>query len=231
LAPAGWSGGRFDSWALGGFFMVSILDRFMTARPGVRTLLGARSALALLAAGEWTRRKEKFPPSRRCRSRNIPATLTAAGTAVRPSRRSTQRMPLYDFSRAGTAFILARTVAWARLAAAPAWPGPQALGSLGVVAAMPPRPSVSFREAISGRSILPRRGYAARPSVCPDAGWALLAVTTIAFRAALEHGPGLTSTRPLLTLCVPLMSGFVTRSALLVVGGLLFAQPADQGRS
>src|ERR1700752_15582 len=51
-----WVGGL--TLALGGFFMVRYSIEAGLLGPGVRTLLGRAFALALLAAGEWTRRKE-----------------------------------------------------------------------------------------------------------------------------------------------------------------------------
>src|SRR6202166_601659 len=51
-----WVGGL--ALALGGFFMVRYSIEQGLLGPGVRTLLGGLFALALLAAGEWTRRTE-----------------------------------------------------------------------------------------------------------------------------------------------------------------------------
>ena len=51
-----WLGGL--TLALGGFFMVRYSIDAGLLGPGVRTLLGGAFALALLAAGEWTRRQE-----------------------------------------------------------------------------------------------------------------------------------------------------------------------------
>ena len=51
-----WIGGL--TLALGGFFMVRYSIEAGLLGPGVRTLLGGAFALALLAAGEVTRRKE-----------------------------------------------------------------------------------------------------------------------------------------------------------------------------
>src|SRR6266851_2292025 len=53
-----WVGGL--TLALGGFFMVRYSIDAGLLGPGVRTLLGGLFALALLAAGEWTRRKESI---------------------------------------------------------------------------------------------------------------------------------------------------------------------------
>src|SRR2546430_5851060 len=68
--------------ALGGFFMVRYSIEAGLLGPGVRTILGGLFAAALLAAGEWTRRKESISQIAALPIANIPAILTAAGTAV-----------------------------------------------------------------------------------------------------------------------------------------------------
>src|SRR5258708_25901376 len=75
-----WVGGL--TLALGGFFMVRYSIEAGLLGPGVRTLLGGAFALALLAAGEWTRRQESISTIETLPIANIPAILTAAGTAV-----------------------------------------------------------------------------------------------------------------------------------------------------
>ena len=75
-----WVGGL--TLALGGFFMVRYSIEAGLLGPGVRTILGGLFALALLAAGEWTRRKESISAIAALPIANIPAILTAAGTAV-----------------------------------------------------------------------------------------------------------------------------------------------------
>jgi len=75
-----WIGGL--TLALGGFFMVRYSIDAGLLGPGVRTILGGLFALALLAAGEWTRRKESISAIEALPVANIPAILTAAGTAV-----------------------------------------------------------------------------------------------------------------------------------------------------
>jgi uncharacterized membrane protein len=75
-----WIGGL--TLALGGFFMVRYSIEAGLLGPGVRTLLGGAFALALLAAGEATRRKESVSAIAALPIANIPAILTAAGTAV-----------------------------------------------------------------------------------------------------------------------------------------------------
>jgi len=75
-----WIGGL--TLALGGFFMVRYSIEAGLLGPEVRTALGGLFALALLLAGEWTRRKESVSSIAALPIANIPAILTAAGTAV-----------------------------------------------------------------------------------------------------------------------------------------------------
>src|SRR6185437_16525322 len=75
-----WIGGL--ALALGGFFLVRYSIEAGLVGPRVRIMLGGLFALALLAAGEWTRRKESISDIVALPIANIPAILTAAGTAV-----------------------------------------------------------------------------------------------------------------------------------------------------
>ena len=75
-----WIGGL--ALALGGFFMVRYSIEAGLLGPGVRVFLGGLFAVALLGAGEWTRRKEAISSIQALPIANIPAILTAAGTAV-----------------------------------------------------------------------------------------------------------------------------------------------------
>ena len=98
-----WIGGL--TLALGGFFMVRYSIEAGLLGPGVRTLLGGAFALALLAAGEWTRRKESISAIEALPIANIPAILTAAGTAVAFAT-VYAAYALYGFLAPATAFIL-----------------------------------------------------------------------------------------------------------------------------
>uniref|UniRef100_UPI003B3A3DD8 DUF2339 domain-containing protein n=1 Tax=Rhodopseudomonas sp. TaxID=1078 RepID=UPI003B3A3DD8 len=124
-----WVGGL--TLALGGFFMVRYSIEQGLLGPGVRVLLGGLFALALLGAGEWTRRKEDITNIRALPIANIPAILTAAGTAVAFAT-VYAAYALYDFLAPASAFILLGLVALGTLAAA-LLHGP-ALAGLGVVA-------------------------------------------------------------------------------------------------
>src|ERR1700681_1053202 len=125
-----WVGGL--TLALGGFFMVRYSIDAGLLGPGVRTLLGGAFALVLLAAGEWTRRKASVSTIETLPIANIPAILTAAGTAVAFAT-VYAAYALYDFLAPATAFILLGMVALGTLAAA-LLHGP-ALAGLGIAAA------------------------------------------------------------------------------------------------
>ena len=125
-----WVGGL--TLALGGFFMVRYSIEAGLLGPGVRTMLGGAFAAALLAAGEWTRRKESISIIETPVIANIPAILTAAGTAVAFAT-VYAAYALYGFLAPATAFILLGVVALGTLAAA-LLHGP-ALAGLGVAAA------------------------------------------------------------------------------------------------
>ncbi|MDI1265410.1 MAG: DUF2339 domain-containing protein, partial [bacterium] len=125
-----WIGGL--TLALGGFFMVRYSIEAGLLGPGVRTILGGLFALALLLAGEWTRRKESISAIEALPVANIPAILTAAGTAVAFAT-VYAAYALYGFLVPATAFILLGLVALGTLAAA-LLHGP-ALAGLGVIGA------------------------------------------------------------------------------------------------
>jgi uncharacterized membrane protein len=125
-----WIGGL--TLALGGLFMVRYSIEAGLLGPGVRTMLGGLFALALLLAGEWTRRKESVSSIAALPIANIPAILTAAGTAVAFAT-VYAAYALYGFLVPATAFILLGLVALGTLAAA-LLHGP-ALAGLGVVGA------------------------------------------------------------------------------------------------
>ena len=110
-----WIGGL--TLALGGFFMVRYSIEAGLLGPGVRTILGGLFALALLAAGEWTRRQESISTIEALPIANIPAILTAAGTAVAFAT-VYAAYALYGFLVPATAFILLGLVALGTLAAA-----------------------------------------------------------------------------------------------------------------
>src|SRR5579883_2239077 len=125
-----WLGGL--TLALGGFFMVRYSIEAGLLGPGARILLGGAFALALLLAGERTRRQESASALPLLPIANIPSVLTAAGTAVAFGT-VYAAYALYDFLAPASAFILLGIVALGTLAAA-LLHGPM-LAGLGIVAA------------------------------------------------------------------------------------------------
>ena len=125
-----WVGGV--ALALGGFFLVRYSIEQGWFGPGMRIVLGALLALALIAAGEWARRKENLSGISAVPGAHIPSILTAAGTAVAFAD-VWAAYALYHFIGAGTAFVILGAVALATLAAA-LLHGP-ALAGLGLVGA------------------------------------------------------------------------------------------------
>src|SRR5262249_50006233 len=75
-----WAGGL--AVACGGFFMLRLSIEQGWFGPGTRVSLGGLLALLLIAAGEWTRRKELITGIAGISSAHIPSVLTAAGTTI-----------------------------------------------------------------------------------------------------------------------------------------------------
>src|SRR5436305_2353304 len=220
-----WVGGL--TLALGGFFMVRYSIDAGLLGPGVRVLLGGAFALALLAAGEWTRRKESISTIEALPIANIPAILTAAGTAVAFAT-VYAAYALYDFLAPATAFILLGMVALGTLAAA-LLHGP-ALAGLGIAGAFVTPILVS-----SGQSdfwalyIYLAIVTAASFGLARIRLWRWLAVTTIVFALlwtfpCLQCGPSMVGPH-----AFHVVAGF-TLAALLVVCGFMFGPPADDGQ-
>ena len=220
-----WVGGL--TLALGGFFMVRYSIDAGLLGPGVRTLLGGAFALALLAAGEWTRRKESFSAISALPTPNIPAILTAAGTAVAFAT-VYAAYALYDFLAPATAFILLGMVALGTLAAA-LLHGP-ALAGLGIAAAfVTPILVSSEKPDFWALYIYLAIVTAAAFGLARIRLWRWLAVTTIAFALAwtfpcLQCGPMMVAPHGL-----HVMAGFIL-AALLVVCGFMFGPAADPDR-
>ena len=218
-----WVGGL--TLALGGFFMVRYSIEAGLIGPGVRTMLGGLFALALLAAGEWTRRKESISQIAALPIANIPAILTAAGTAVAFAT-VYAAYALYDFLVPATAFVLLGLVALGTLAAA-LLHGP-ALAGLGIVGAFATPVLVSSEKPdFWALYIYLAIVTAAAFGLARVRLWRWLAVTTIAF-ALLWTFPGLGP-----SLIGPhvfhVMAGFIL-AALLVVCGFMFGPGADEGQ-
>jgi uncharacterized membrane protein len=220
-----WVGGL--TLALGGFFMVRYSIEQGLLGPGVRTLLGGLFALVLLAAGEWTRRKEGISTIAALPIANIPAILTAAGTAVAFAT-VYAAYALYDFLIPATAFILLGLVALGTLAAA-LLHGP-ALAGLGVAAAfLTPILVSSEKPDFWALYLYLAIVTAAAFGLARIRLWRWLAVTTIVFATlwtfpGLEAGPSMLGPH-----AFHVIAGFVLAS-LLVVCGFMFGPPAEAGR-
>jgi uncharacterized membrane protein len=220
-----WVGGL--TLALGGFFMVRYSIEAGLLGPGVRTLLGGAFALALLAAGEWTRRKESVSAIEALPIANIPAILTAAGTAVAFAT-VYAAYALYDFLAPATAFILLGMVALGTLAAA-LLHGP-ALAGLGIAAAfVTPILVSSDKPDFWALYLYLAVVTAAAFGLARIRLWRWLAVTTIVFALlwtfpCLECGPSMVAPHTF-----HVIAGFIL-AALLVVCGFMFGPPADDGQ-
>ena len=125
-----WVGGF--ALALGGIFLVRYSIEQGLIGPGVRIMLGALLAAALIGAGEWMRRQEGRVGIAGLPGAPIPSILTAAGTTVAYAT-VFAAYALYDFIGPAAAFLLLGVVALATLGAA-LLHGP-ALAGLGLVGA------------------------------------------------------------------------------------------------
>lgn len=219
-----WIGGL--ALALGGFFMVRYSIEAGLLGPGVRVFLGGLFAAALLGAGEWSRRKESISNIQALPIANIPAILTAAGTAVAFAT-IYAAYALYGFLVPATAFVLLGIVAMCTLAAA-LLHGP-ALAGLGVVGAfVTPVLVSSGRPDYWALYIYLAVVTAASFGLARIRLWRWLAVTTIAF-AVLWIFPGLdTEELQVAPHAFHVMAGFVL-AALLVVCDFMFGPTIEDG--
>ncbi|WP_024513705.1 DUF2339 domain-containing protein [Bradyrhizobium sp. Tv2a-2] len=220
-----WIGGL--TLALGGFFLVRYSIEAGLLGPRVRTFLGGLFALALLAAGEWTRRRESIAEIEALPIANIPAILTAAGTAVAFAT-VYAAYALYDFIAPATAFVLLGVVALGTLAAA-LLHGP-ALAGLGVVGAFATPILVSSdKPDFWALYIYLAIVTAAALGLARARLWRWLAITTIAL-ALFWILPVLNFNPPdVAPYAFHVMAGLVIAS-LLVVCGFLFGPPATDDR-
>lgn len=218
-----WIGGL--ALALGGFFMVRYSIEAGLVGPGVRVFLGGLFALALLGAGEWTRRKESISSIAALPIANIPAILTAAGTAVAFAT-IYAAYALYGFLVPATAFVLLGLVALGTLAAA-LLHGP-ALGGLGVVGAfVTPVLVSSGKPDYWALYIYLAIVTAASFGLARIRLWRWLAVTTIVF-AVLWTFMGLELELQVAPHAFHVIAGF-TLAALLVVCGFMFGPTIEDG--
>jgi uncharacterized membrane protein len=220
-----WIGGL--ALVLGGFFLVRYSIEAGLIGPLVRVMFGGIFALALLAAGEWTRRKESISDIVALPIANIPAILTAAGTAVAFAT-VYAAYALYGFLAPASAFILLGLVALGTLAAA-LLHGP-ALAGLGVVGAFVTPLLVSSEQPdYWALYIYLAIVTAAALGLARIRLWRWLAVTTLAFALfwtlpCLDCGPPMVGPH-----LFHIVVGFVL-AALLVVCGFLFGPAIEDGQ-
>ena len=220
-----WIGGL--TLALGGFFLVRYSIEAGLFGPRVRTLLGGLFAVALLLAGEGTRRKQSMADIEALPMANIPAILTAAGTAVAFAT-VYAAYALYGFIAPATAFILLGLVALGTLAAA-LLHGP-ALGGLGVVGAFATPILVSSEKPdFWALYIYLAIVTAAAFGLARARLWRWLAITTIVL-ALLWLLPVIKFDPPEVgPYAFHVVIGFALAAAL-VVCGFMFGPPIGEGR-
>src|SRR6202043_28087 len=195
--------------------------------PGGPLWRGGAFPLGLFPGGKWPRRKENISAIEALPIANIPAILTAAGTAVAFAT-VYAAYAVYDFLAPATAFVLLGTVALGTLAAA-LLHGP-ALAGLGVAAAFVTPILVSSEQpGFWALYIYLAIVTAAAFALARIRLWRWLAVTAIAASLlwtfpCLDCGPSMVGPHGF-----HVMSGFVL-AALLGGGSFLFGPPADEGQ-
>ena len=221
-----WIGGL--ALALGGIFLVRYSIEQGLLGPGVRVMLGALFAAALIAAGEWTRRNEVTAGIATIPTRHIPSILTAAGT-VAAYATVYAAYALYGFLAPPAAFVLLGLVALATLAAA-LLHGP-ALAGLGLAGAFVTPVLVSTGEP----SYWALYVYLAIVSAAAFALarirlWRWLAITAVAL-GALWTIPGVQypNVDALAAHLFHVIAGFALVAAM-IVSGLLYGPSAEPGK-
>jgi uncharacterized membrane protein len=221
-----WVGGL--ALALGGIFLVRYSIEQGLLGPGVRIILGALFAGALVATGEWTRRNEIASRVAAVPTQHIPSILTAAGT-VAAYATVYAAFALYDFLSPALAFILLGLVALATLAAA-LLHGP-ALAGLGVAGAFVTPLLVSTDEpSYWALYIYLAIVTAAAFALARMRLWRWLAVTAVVL-GALWTLPGIAYPHvdALAAHLFHVVAGFAL-AATLIVSGLLFGPSAEHGK-
>src|SRR5262245_31650106 len=221
-----WAGGI--AVAFGGFFLLRYSIEQGWFGPGMRVFLGALLALALVAAGEWTRRKELLTGIAGIASAHIPSILTAAGTTIAYAD-IWAAYELYKFLSPAAAFVLLGIVALATLAAAllhgPALAGLELVGAyitpIVVSTGQPNYWALYVYLAVVSAAAL----VLARVRL-----WRWLAITAVAF-GVLWTLPGLNDYRVdwLTPHDFHVVGGFVL-VAILLVSGLLLGPEAEPGK-
>ena len=219
-----WVGGL--TLALGGIFLVKYSIEAGLLGPKIRVMLGGLFALALLAVGEVARRKESLSSIAPLPIANIPAILTAAGTAVAFAT-VYAAYALYGFLAPPVAFVMLGAVALGTLAAA-LLHGP-ALAGLGVVGAfVTPVLVSSDKPDYWALYIYIAIVTAAAFALARIRLWRWLAVTTIVF-SALWMAVGIENTATFAPHAFHMIAGFAL-AAIMVVAGFMFGPTAEPGR-
>jgi len=219
-----WIGGL--ALALGGIFLVQFSIEAGLIGPPVRIFLGGLLAAALVAAGEWMRRREIGGNPIYAENAHIPSILTAAGTTVAFAT-IYAAYALYDFLVPGTAFVLLGIVALATLAAALLHgPALAALGQVGafVVPALVASETPNFWALYIYLAFVTAASFAlARARL-----WRWLVITAVAF-ATLWMFPGVNNESALGAPAFHAVVSFALCAAL-IVSGLLYGPEAESGR-
>jgi uncharacterized membrane protein len=220
-----WVGGV--ALALGGIFLVRYSIEQGLIGPGVRVVLGGLLALALVGAGEWTRRTENLSGLPGLPSAHIPSILTAAGTTVAYAT-VYAAYALYCFLPPAAAFILLGVVALLTLAAA-LLHGPM-LAGLGVIGAyLAPALVSSGRPDYWSLYIYIAVVTAASFTLARFRMWRWLAIAAIVLGAAWTlPGADFDAVTALGAHVFNALAGFTLAAALLVCG-LLYGPPAAPG--
>jgi uncharacterized membrane protein len=220
-----WVGGI--ALALGGIFLVRYTIEQHLIGPGVRIMLGALLALALIGTGEQQRQSENLSGLPGLPTANIPSILTAAGTTVAYAT-VYAAYALYGFLPPAAAFILLGIVALLTLAAA-LLHGP-ALAGLGVIGAyLAPILVASTAPDYWSLYIYLAVITAAAFALARWRLWRWLAIAAVVL-SAIWTLPG-TGFNPVEALGAHLffaVAGFAL-AAVFLVAGLLFGPPAAPG--
>jgi len=221
-----WLGGI--ALALGGFFLVRYSIEQGWFGPSARILLGAILAIALIAAGEWTRRHEIKTGLTGLPAAHIPSILTAAGTAIAYAT-VYAAYALYGFIDAGAAFLLLGVVALATLAAA-LLHGP-AVAGLGLVGAYL-TPLIVSTETPNYWALYLYLAVvtAASFGLARARLWRWLALVAVGF-SLLWMLPGIGNiAAEVLTPHIVFVIACFVLAALLIVSGFLFGPEAQRGQ-
>jgi uncharacterized membrane protein len=221
-----WVGGV--AVVLGGIFLVRYSIEQGLLGPGVRVTLGALLAVALVVAGEWTRRGERLSGIAGLPTAHIPSILTAAGTTVAYAD-VYAAYALYGFLGPGSAFIMLGLVALATLAAALLHG--QTLAGLGLVGAyLTPLLVASEHPDYWSLYIYLAVVTAAAFALARVRMWRWLAIAVVVFSAAWTlPGVGIVSVDALGAHLFHVVTGFALAAAL-IVAGLFLGPDAEVGR-